>query len=99
MPGVIWGIAGRTSLLATEAAGEPLQTISNAVATILDMNTRIASAAEEQRSVSEEINQNVTTISAVAEDTARGVDRTLSASHELAALSRELHGQVGKFTV
>ena len=54
---------------ATEA-GESFQAISTAIATINDMNTHIASAAEEQNSVADEINKNITRISQLAEQTA-----------------------------
>ena len=82
-----------------EAAGEALSAITQAIATILEMNTHIARAADEQSTVSEEINRNISGISNVAHDTAAGVDQTMHASQELAGLSKELCSQVSKFTV
>jgi methyl-accepting chemotaxis protein len=82
-----------------EAAGEALGTITRTIATILDMNTHIAQAAEEQTAVSEEINRNIATISTVAHDTAEGVNATMMASEELHHLAEELASQVGRFTV
>lgn len=53
------------------SAGHMLEQISNAVATINDMNAMIASAAEEQSSVAEEISRNVTNVSQIAEKLAK----------------------------
>ncbi|HLV17989.1 MAG TPA: methyl-accepting chemotaxis protein, partial [Pseudomonas sp.] len=58
--------AGREQLADTSAV---LAQITNAVATINDMNAMIASAAEEQSSVAEEINRNITNVSEIAEET------------------------------
>jgi methyl-accepting chemotaxis protein len=82
-----------------EAAGKALKEISKAISTILDMNTHIAQAAEEQTAVSEEINRNVANISGVAHDTAEGVNATMMASEELQHLAEELASQVGRFQV
>ncbi|MFW2372859.1 MAG: methyl-accepting chemotaxis protein, partial [Gammaproteobacteria bacterium] len=63
------------------------------------MNTQIAIAAEQQSSVSEEINRNIVNISSVVSDTADGASQTSSASSELARLSMELQKLVGQFKV
>jgi len=81
---------------ATNARGS-LDAITDAVTTISNMNIQIASAAKEQSSVSEEINQNVVNISQVVEQTAEGAQQTLTASHELANLANELQNLVGEF--
>ena len=78
-------------------AGVSLDSITQAVATINDMNTQIASAAEQQSAVAEEINRNVATISEVAEQTSEGAQQTTAASEELAQLAEELQTMVGKF--
>ena len=51
-----------------DAAAEALQAITQAVSLINDMNNQIASAAEEQSAVAEDINRNVTNIGQVAQD-------------------------------
>ncbi len=61
-------------------AGEALEAIASAVATIHDLNTQIASAAEEQTAVSEEISRNVVEINQMAEHTADGANQTATAS-------------------
>lgn len=81
---------------ATNARGS-LDAITDAVATISTMNIQIASAAKEQSSVSEEINQNIVNISQVVEQTAEGAQQTMTASNELANLANELQRLVGQF--
>ncbi len=81
------------------AAGESLAEITTAVARINDMNTLIASAAEEQSAVAEEISRNVTAISALNDQTAAGSQQTASSSEELARLSGELRMLVGQFKI
>ncbi len=82
-----------------EHAGDSLSTITQAVGTILQMNTQIATAAEEQSSVSQEINRNVTNIQNISEETASGAEQTSSASAELARLGEQLQALVGQFKV
>lgn len=80
-------------------AGEALDLITTAVATINDMAAQIATAAEEQTSVNEEINRNVVNISTISDNTAQEAAITSSASTELAALASELKNQVAQFKV
>ncbi|MDM8348655.1 methyl-accepting chemotaxis protein [Pseudomonas sp. sp1636] len=80
-------------------AGTTLESITRAVATINDMNGQIASAAEEQSSVAEEINRNVVTVSQVAEQTSVGAQHTATASEELARLAEQLQALVGQFRI
>ena len=81
------------------SAGESLRSITNAVSTIMQMNTQIATASEEQAAVAEEINRNVVNIQSVSEQTATGAEQTASASIELASLSEQLKGLVRQFKV
>lgn len=55
------------SVVQVEAAVTALRRIGDAVGVITDMNMQIASAAEEQSSVADEINRNVTSIRDVTE--------------------------------
>lgn len=72
-------------------AGESLEGITAAVTNISDMNNQIATAAEEQNSVAEEINRNIHNITLVAEKTASGAHRTSKSSDDLKVLSSGLH--------
>ena len=78
-------------------AGRVLEQITAAVATINDMNAMIASAAEEQSSVAEEINRNITNVSEIAEDTSDASRQNVETSRELSALAKHLHGLVQQF--
>lgn len=83
----------------TAKAGDALTAIADEVARINDMNTQIASAAEEQSSVAEEINLNVVTINQVGDESAQGAEQTARASEELAKLAADLQQMVGNFKV
>ncbi len=78
-------------------AGDALNSITRAVATISDMNAQIASAAEQQSAVAEEINKNVHTINAITEENAKGAEQTAESSDGLARLANELQQLVGQF--
>ncbi len=80
-------------------AGVSLEAITEAVARIKDMNAQIATAAEEQSAVSEEINRNVVSISDIVNHTAEGAQQTAVASEELASLAGQLQQLVNQFKV
>jgi methyl-accepting chemotaxis protein len=72
-------------------AGATLQLITGAVEAIRDMNRQIATAAEEQTSVAEDISRNLTEITAIAIANQDNVQRTEAASHNLQSLSGQLN--------
>lgn len=80
-------------------AGEVLNRITKAVTSINDMNTLIASAAEEQNAVAEEINRNIVNISSAAERTADSAAQTARAGEELRNVAEELKHIVSKLKV
>lgn len=80
-------------------ASHSLEVIASAVATISDMNTQIASAAEEQSAVTEEMNRNIININQVSEQTAAGAEQTTAASDELARLASQLQGLIAQFKI
>ena len=80
-------------------AGASLTSIAGVVENINDMSTQIASAAEEQSVVAEEINRNIVSIRDMAEQTAAGTENTAAASDELAQLATKLQSLVGQFRV
>lgn len=92
------------SLAQTESAvdyasqsGLALKTIASAVEKINQMSAQIASAAEEQSSVSEEINRNIVSINDMSNQTADGAAQTSTASDELAQMAGNLQGLVAHF--
>ena len=78
-------------------AAQSLNGIAGEVGTINDMNMQIATAAEEQSAVAEEINRNITTISNIADTTAADAQQTSQISDELVHLAAELNRLVGQF--
>ena len=71
-------------------AGATLQLITSAVEAIRDMNRQIATAAEEQTSVAEDISRNLTEITAIATANQENVQRTETAGQNLHNLSGQL---------
>lgn len=80
-------------------AGESLDAITHEVGNILDVNTQIASAAEEQSVTTEEINRNINNIQTIAEQTALGAEQTAASSNELTRLGEHLRSMVAQFKV
>ncbi|WP_313222260.1 methyl-accepting chemotaxis protein [Stutzerimonas nitrititolerans] len=86
-----------SSVLQAQQAGSSLTSITSAVASISDMNTQIASAAEQQSAVSDEISQNVVNINQVADRVTESASQTAQASSQLAHLAVGLQSLVGQF--
>jgi len=61
------------------------------------MSTQIASAAEEQGAVAEEINRNIINISQVVEQTASDAAQTATAGEDLGRLAEQLQAVVNRF--
>ncbi len=89
----------QTGVEQANEAAQSLDAINRAVSTITEMNTQIASAAEEQSAVSEEINRNVSSISQISEQTASGSEQTTNAANELARLASDLQNLVSQFKI
>lgn len=83
---------------ANEAEGS-LGQVREAVSTINDMNVQIASAAEEQTTTVEEINQSLHRIVDIAETAAQDTQSTEAATEEMGQLAGELRQLVGHFRV
>lgn len=80
-------------------ASESLEAITRAVSTINEMNTHIASAAEEQSATADEMNRNIVNISQVSDQTASGSEQTTTAANELAQLANELQQLISQFKI
>ena len=81
----------------TQAAQHALAEINEAIEVINDMNNQIASAAEEQSAVAEEINRNVVIINDTATDVMDSMTSSLITSEGLAESATDLHKELGKF--
>ena len=82
-----------------ERAGELLLEIAEGVASISDRNLQIASAAEEQTAVSEDINRNVNEINDLVIQVSAGAEQTAITSQELARLAEHQQRLVNRFKV
>jgi len=89
-------LAQRT-LEKAQSTGEQIMEITRAVDDISRLNSQIATAAEQQTAVAEDINQNVTLIRDVSEQSANDSTEVAAASHELARLGEGLQTQVARF--
>lgn len=88
-----------TTVSASAQAESSLKTILKSAKIILDMNTQIATAAEEQSQVSEGINRSVTNIASVAEQTVNGAQQTAAASATLAKLAIDVQNLLSQFRI
>ena len=85
-----------TSEMANQA-GQAISEITHAVARIHDMNTQIATAAEEQSYAAEEINKNVVRVVTLVESAATNAQRSNHVATELDSVARELERQIAHF--
>ncbi|MDX5297555.1 MAG: methyl-accepting chemotaxis protein [Gammaproteobacteria bacterium] len=89
----------RVSVDHAEQLTRHLQELGESVGTSLDINTQIATAAEEQVAVTEEISRNVTRISQLAEETAGEAMTAQEASSSVADLATRMRTLTGQFKV
>lgn len=80
-------------------AAESLEAITRAVSTINEMNTQIASAAEQQSATANEMNRNIVNISEVSELTSQGSEQTTAAANDLAKLASDLQNLINQFKI
>ena len=91
-------LARDTVTLAREV-GTELQAITETVSIIQAMNQQIATAAEQQSSVAEEINRSVLSVRDVADQSAEAARETAASTARLAQLGGELQTMIGRFKV
>jgi methyl-accepting chemotaxis protein len=81
------------------AAGETLAVIINSTSTINDRNVLIASAAEQQAQVANEVDRNLSSIRDLSAQTASGAQQTTVASDALSMLATHLNSMVQRFVL
>lgn len=86
-----------TSVHDADLASENLQSIGGAITKISDMASHIATAAEEQTSVTAEINTNTESIREVSAMLAQEAQHSATQAEHLATLTRQLQQEVGQF--
>jgi methyl-accepting chemotaxis protein len=80
-------------------AGEFLESITQGVSTILDMNSQIAVSSEEQAAVAQEINRSIVSIQSISDETSAGATQTSESSKEVTILGNRLRQLVEQFRV
>lgn len=83
----------------TEKAVEAMAEIAGLIDAVTGMNHQVASAAEEQNAVAEEINRNINNINDIGMQAGEGMASLARGSGELSALSAELQSAVSGFKV
>ncbi|BAP41649.1 methyl-accepting chemotaxis protein [Pseudomonas sp. StFLB209] len=81
------------------ATGEALTVIISSTTTINGRNLQIASAAEQQAQVANEVDRNLNSIRDLSTQTASGARQTTVASNELSMLANDLNSMVQRFVL
>ncbi|PWI33432.1 chemotaxis protein [Vibrio albus] len=82
------------SVESVELVNTSLENISHSTALINDMTNQIATAAQEQTSVTEEISRNMTSISDVTHEMVRGAREQAKGAQEQKQVAERLQGEV-----
>lgn len=90
---------GQESADQAGSAGAMLEEITADVSTIMDMNTAIATAIQQQSTVASEVNQHVVMIRDVAESSGQAAHQNAEMSEELSAQADVLNREVNQFKV
>ena len=93
------GEAGEGTSNQANQAGDSLDAIAQLIATINAMNAQIASAAEEQTAVAEEINRSVHQIAGAVDSVADEAQQGAQTARSLAQLGQGLGRLVGQFRI
>ncbi|WP_411912032.1 MULTISPECIES: methyl-accepting chemotaxis protein [Pseudomonas] len=93
------GEKGESTREQANQAGTALDTIAGLIGTINSMNAQIASAAEEQTAVAEEINRSVHQIAGAVDGVASDAAEGAQTSRELNGLALRLQELVGQFRI
>ncbi|WP_051252630.1 methyl-accepting chemotaxis protein [Ferrimonas kyonanensis] len=86
------------SVQKTEQANEALGKIVTSVSVISDMNRQVATVAEQQSAVAEEMDASMVNVSSLAQDTSQAAARMLASAQQIEQEMQELHGLVARFT-
>ncbi|WP_448567263.1 methyl-accepting chemotaxis protein [Thalassotalea ganghwensis] len=90
---------GQESADQAATAGAMLEEITQDVSTIMEMNTAIAAAIQQQSNVASEVNEHVVLIRDVAEEAGRSAEQNSQMSEELAQQADVLNKEVNQFKV
>jgi methyl-accepting chemotaxis protein len=90
---------GQDSADQASSAGKMLEEITHDVSTIMEMNTAIATAIQEQSTVASEVNKHVVEIRDVAEQAGQISNQNAEMSEELSRQASVLNNEVSQFKV
>ncbi|HDM8036900.1 TPA: methyl-accepting chemotaxis protein, partial [Vibrio fluvialis clinical-1] len=82
-----------------QRANDALIGITESVSAINDTNAQVATAAEEQSQVTQDINRNVVNMSELVQQNVTGISQSASASNELSRLAEKQKEQLSFFTL
>ncbi|KLV08851.1 chemotaxis protein [Photobacterium aquae] len=88
----------RNQQLANQA-NDALLGITESVVQISDMNTQVATAAEQQSQVTQDINRNVSNMSEIVNQNVTGISQSATASNELSRLAEQQKQQLSFFRI
>ena len=92
-------VQAQESAACSQVATDSLKAILNVVSSIKEMNMQIATAAEEQAAVSEEVNRNIVNINDVTRETSANTQQTMETGQSLSELANQLRTLVSRFKV
>jgi methyl-accepting chemotaxis protein len=78
---------------------DTLKSITTTVNAIKEMNTQIATAAEEQSAVTDEMSRNITTINTSSHNIVEQAQASLISANEMASMASQLAEGVAQFTI
>lgn len=83
----------------TRSTAESLGSIDDRIETLSEKNSQIATAAEEQSSVAEELSRNINNIREIADQASNNADQMATSGDELARLASDLQRLVHQFRI
>ncbi|MFT6386739.1 MAG: methyl-accepting chemotaxis protein [Cellvibrionaceae bacterium] len=98
----VMGVGHKQAQASVEKANiakETLQHITETVNVIRDMNTQIATAAEEQSAVTEEMSRNITSINTGSHNIVEQSHASLQSANEMAGMASQLAESVAQFKI
>jgi len=88
-----------TTATDTQEVNQDLDSMEVAIATISELTIQIASAAEEQSTVSGEVTRNMSEIQLIVSELSSNAQHTATTTQELSGMNTELKDVVGKFNL
>ncbi|MFP8966731.1 methyl-accepting chemotaxis protein [Pokkaliibacter sp. CJK22405] len=88
-----------TSVTQANETGSQFSAITGSITTIKDMNNLVATAAQQQSAVADEMSRNLTNIASISHESDRSIRQIADRTRELEMSAAELKQWVGRFKV